>query len=51
MAGASPGIVVRDHPLDPQQLAAVMDDADTQLVIAAAGTGKTTTLSTPGASF
>ena len=44
MAGASPGIVVRGHPLDPQQLAAVMDDADTQLVIAAAGTGKTTTL-------
>ena len=44
MAGASPGIIVRGHPLDPQQLAAVMDDADTQLVIAAAGTGKTTTL-------
>ena len=44
MAGASPGIVVRGHPLDPQQLAAVLDDADTQLVIAAAGTGKTTTL-------
>ena len=44
MAGASPGIVVRGHLLDPQQLAAVMDDADTQLVIAAAGTGKTTTL-------
>ena len=44
MVGASSGIVVRGHPLDPQQLAAVMDDADTQLVIAAAGTGKTTTL-------
>ena len=44
MTGASPGIVVRGYPLDPQQLAAVMDDADTQLVIAAAGTGKTTTL-------
>lgn len=37
-------MVVRGHPLDPQQLSAVMDDADTQLVIAAAGTGKTTTL-------
>ena len=44
MVGAGPVMVVREHPLDPQQLAAVMDDADTQLVIAAAGTGKTTTL-------
>lgn len=38
------GMVVRGHPLDPQQMSAVMDGADTQLVIAAAGTGKTTTL-------
>lgn len=37
-------MTVRGHPLDDQQLAAVMDDSDTQLVIAAAGTGKTTTL-------
>lgn len=37
-------MIVRGHPLDDQQLAAVMDHADTQLVIAAAGTGKTTTL-------
>ena len=44
MVGAGPVMVVRGHPLDPQQLAAVTDDADTQLVIAAAGTGKTTTL-------
>ena len=44
MADRSSGITVRGHPLDRQQLAAVIDDADTQLVIAAAGTGKTTTL-------
>lgn len=44
MVGRSPVLSVRGHPLDDQQLAAVMDDADTQLVIAAAGTGKTTTL-------
>ena len=44
MTGRSSGITVRGHPLDRQQLAAVTDDADTQLVIAAAGTGKTTTL-------
>ena len=44
MSGPTPGIVVRGHPLDQQQLAAVLDDADTQLVVAAAGTGKTTTL-------
>ena len=37
-------ITVGGHPLDGQQLAAVMDRSDTQLVIAAAGTGKTTTL-------
>ncbi len=35
---------VNGHRLDRQQTAAVMDDADTELVIAAAGTGKTTTL-------
>lgn len=35
---------VRGHRLDEQQLAAVMDDSDTQLVVAGAGTGKTTTL-------
>lgn len=44
MAAAGDRMIVRGHPLDGQQLAAVMDDADTQLVIAAAGTGKTTTL-------
>lgn len=35
---------VRGHELDDQQMAAVVDDSPTQLVIAGAGTGKTTTL-------
>lgn len=39
-----PAIEVRGHRLDGQQYEAVMDDSDTELVIAAAGTGKTTTL-------
>ncbi len=37
-------MVVRGHALDRQQMEAVMDDSPTQLVIAGAGTGKTTTL-------
>ena len=37
-------IVVRGHALDKQQMAAVEDGSPTQLVIAGAGTGKTTTL-------
>ena len=36
--------VVRGHALDGQQMSAVTDDSPTQLVIAGAGTGKTTTL-------
>ena len=40
---ASP-YVVRGHSLDDQQMAAVLDQAPTELVIAGAGTGKTTTL-------
>ncbi|MDO5862180.1 MAG: ATP-dependent helicase [Thermoplasmata archaeon] len=36
--------VVRGHPLDAQQMAAVACDSPTQLVVAGAGTGKTTTL-------
>lgn len=39
-----PIMEVRGHRLDGQQTEAVLDDSDTQLVIAAAGTGKTTTL-------
>ena len=35
---------VGDRPLDDQQMAAAMDDGPTKLVIAGAGTGKTTTL-------
>lgn len=38
------GFEVRGRTLDEQQTAAVMDDSDTQLVVAGAGTGKTTTL-------
>ena len=38
------GMEVNGHRLDRQQSDAVLDDADTELVIAAAGTGKTTTL-------
>lgn len=36
--------VVRGHALDPQQMEAVVDPSPTELVIAGAGTGKTTTL-------
>lgn len=36
--------VVRGHALDTQQMEAVVDQSDTELVIAGAGTGKTTTL-------
>lgn len=39
-----PQIEVNGRPLDRQQSEAVTDGSDTQLVIAAAGTGKTTTL-------
>ncbi len=38
------GMEVNGHRLDRQQSDAVLDNADTELVIAAAGTGKTTTL-------
>ena len=37
-------IVVRGHALDKQQTAVVKDESFTQLVVAGAGTGKTTTL-------
>ena len=37
-------IVVRGHALDRQQTAVVKDESFTQLVVAGAGTGKTTTL-------
>ncbi len=37
-------IIVRGHPLDRQQMAVVEDQSFTQLVVAGAGTGKTTTL-------
>ncbi len=37
-------LVVRGHPLDAQQTAVVEDRSFTQLVVAGAGTGKTTTL-------
>ena len=37
-------LIVQGHELDGQQLEAVIDRSHTQLVIAGAGTGKTTTL-------
>ena len=41
---SSKKLIVKGHELDGQQLEAVIDRSHTQLVIAGAGTGKTTTL-------